>query len=179
MTNFQPLAADEIATDRKNTSVAVSATQRETDRTLVSSIDAGKTLCELSGWKMSNLRLQKVLYIAHMYHLGTKKRPLVKETFEAWMYGPVEPKLYRYCRFYGRNGIPNIFPIGSGVNGNSHEYETLRTINEMTKDISSVKLLKFTHSDKGAWKKVYNGGERGLPIPNDLIEQEHHDQRAG
>ena len=141
----------------------------------VSSINAGKTLCELSGWKMSNLRLQKALYIAHMYHLGTNEGvPLINETFEAWMYGPVEPILYHYCRFYGRRDIPNIFPIMSGVNKDQPEYKSLEKTIRMIEGISSAKLVGFTHSDKGAWKKIYNGGERGLPISNDLIEQEHY-----
>lgn len=56
----------------------------------VSSIDASKTLCELSGWQTSNLRLQKLLYIAHMYYMRGGKGDLVRENFEAWKFGPVE-----------------------------------------------------------------------------------------
>ena len=141
----------------------------------VSSIDAGKTLCEMSGWKMSNLRLQKALYIAHMYHLGTHNgKPLINEKFQAWMYGPVEPVLYHYCRFYGRRNLPNIFPIRSGVAKDKPEHKTLEIITKMIDGISSAKLVGFTHSDKGAWKQIYREGERGDEIPNELIEKEHH-----
>ena len=141
----------------------------------VSSINAGKTLCELSGWRMSNLRLQKALYIAHMYHLGTRNgEPLINETFEAWMYGPVEPKLYNYCKFYGRKDLPNIFPIMSGVSEDEPEYKSLKKTIEMIDGITSGQLVGFTHLEGGAWKQIYKGGERGGAIPNDLIEQEHH-----
>ena len=141
----------------------------------VSSINAGKTLCELSGWSMSNLRLQKALYIAHMYHLGTNNgKPLINETFEAWMYGPVEPVLYHYCKFYGRKYLPNIFPIRSGVKEGTPEYKTLVKTTKMINGISSAKLVGFTHSDKSAWKQIYKEGERGDEIPNNLIEEEHY-----
>ena len=153
----------------------ISRNRQREETMAVSSIDAGKTLCELSGWRMSNLRLQKALYIAHMYHLGTHDgQPLIKETFEAWMYGPVEPKLYNYCKFYGRKDLPNIFPIGAGVSKDKPEYETLERTTKMIDGISSAKLVGFTHSDKGAWKQIYKDGEYGGPIPNDLIEQEHY-----
>jgi len=36
----------------------------------VSASAAAKRMCERSGWTLSNLELQKLLYIAHMFHLG-------------------------------------------------------------------------------------------------------------
>ena len=58
----------------------------------VSALSAGKRLGKHSGWTLSNLAMQKLLYIAHMYHLGMyDATPLVTGHFEAWDYGPVHP----------------------------------------------------------------------------------------
>jgi uncharacterized phage-associated protein len=49
----------------------------------VSVASAAKRLCEKTGWTLSNLELQKILYIAHMFHLGETGQPLVPGHFEA------------------------------------------------------------------------------------------------
>ena len=47
----------------------------------VSALSAAKTFCELRDWKISNLELQKLLYIAQMLHLGRYGTPLISERF--------------------------------------------------------------------------------------------------
>jgi uncharacterized phage-associated protein len=46
------------------------------------------------GLKLSNLKLQKLLYLAHGFLLSEENRPLVKGGFEAWAYGPVSRTAY-------------------------------------------------------------------------------------
>ena len=61
----------------------------------VSSITAGRYACKMSGWTITNLKLQKILYIAHMVYVGrTDGTVLIDEMFEAWDFGPVLPNLY-------------------------------------------------------------------------------------
>ena len=44
---------------------------------------------------IGQLKLQKLVYIAHGYYLAlTGGNPLVNEPFEAWDYGPVNRTLY-------------------------------------------------------------------------------------
>lgn len=144
----------------------------------VSSIDAGKTLCELSGWSMTNLELQKILYIAHMCHLGVHdKKPLINETFEAWTYGPVEPVLYYYVRGFGSNPIDDIFPLSSGTQEGSREYEMLNQTFETVGGWTGAELVSFTHSRKSAWSKVYKPGRLRLPITDDKIKEEYDARR--
>ena len=44
-------------------------------------LQAAKFAAGRSGWTLSNLALQKIIYVAHMLHLGTHGRPLVKGGF--------------------------------------------------------------------------------------------------
>ena len=70
---------------------------------------AAKRLCERSGWSLTNLKLQKLLYISHMFHLGKTGEPLVNGHFEAWDYGPVSPFLYHKVKVFGSSPVENIF----------------------------------------------------------------------
>ena len=140
----------------------------------ISSIDAGKTLCELSGWEVSNFRLQKLLYIADMYYMGrTEGKALIDEDFEAWQYGPVEPMLYRYCKVYGASSIGRIFPKNGGAGDNTPEFEILNEITEAAKGVTDAALVSFTHWEKGAWYEVYKRRKREIIIPRHLIMEEY------
>ncbi|WP_158922985.1 type II toxin-antitoxin system antitoxin SocA domain-containing protein [Acidisphaera sp. S103] len=75
----------------------------------ISTASAAATACKLRNRQLSNLALQKVLYIAHMVHLGRCKDPLVDERFQAWDYGPVLPSLYRPVRMFGSEPVRDIF----------------------------------------------------------------------
>ena len=135
-------------------------------------LSAAKFSCGFSGWSISNLRLQKLLYIAHMYHLWrTKGEPLIDGSFEAWDYGPVQPVLYHKAKIFGADFIENIFRSFSEIQ-DGPEKETLVTTLEALKDTSSAKLIALTHREEGAWAKYYHPGVIGITIPNeDIIEE--------
>jgi uncharacterized phage-associated protein len=54
---------------------------------------------------VSNLALQKLVYFCHVWTLIEHGRPLIKQRFEAWEYGPVLPYLYREFKAYDRSPI--------------------------------------------------------------------------
>lgn len=135
---------------------------------------AAKAVCEMRGWNVSNLALQKILYVAHMVHLGRhgEARPLVLETFEAWNYGPVLPSLYRTLRMFGASPVQDVF-IGAGSpREGSAELTTLREVNEFLAPLSPGQLVDMTHWQEGAWAKHYRPGVMHVPIPNHAIAEE-------
>src|SRR5690554_2036795 len=77
----------------------------------VTALQAAKRACEASGWKLTNLQLQKILYIAQMVYAGKNsgKRLITGDDFEAWDYGPVLPSLYHRVSAFGSGSIKNIF----------------------------------------------------------------------
>jgi uncharacterized phage-associated protein len=126
---------------------------------------------------INQMKLQKMLYFAHGYHLILYKKPLIKEIFQAWKYGPVIPSVYHSCKIYGSgdiidtsyfisiNGEPNLKLIDS---------ESLNTINitwEILKDISGLALSSWTHTEGSPWIKHYIEGVNDIPIPNKDIEE--------
>ncbi len=143
------------------------------DDVAVSSIDAGKTLCELSGWAVSNLQLQKILYLAHMLHLGRFRKPLINDGFQAWEYGPVAPNLYHRVKGFGSLPIEKMIFWEKGVVEGSTQFDLLHETMTALKNLTGAQLVSLTHWEKGAWYQRYRGGKRGIPMPDDLIKEEY------
>ena len=47
------------------------------------------------------LKVQKLVYFAHGWHLAFLSQPFILEDVEAWKYGPVVPELYRDFKKFG------------------------------------------------------------------------------
>ena len=142
-------------------------------------LSAAKFYCEFSGWSTPNLRLQKILYIAHMCHLGqTEGEPLIDGNFESWDYGPVHPVLYREAKIFGADPVGNIFRSFPEIEDGA-EKETLVTALKILKGFSGTRLVALTHRRDGAWAKNYHSGA-GTAIPNeDIIEEYKELIKAG
>jgi uncharacterized phage-associated protein len=55
--------------------------------------------------KISNKKLQKLVYYAQAWTLALTNRPLFSEKIEAWIHGPAIPPLYRKFKKYGSKPI--------------------------------------------------------------------------
>lgn len=144
----------------------------------VNSLSAARTLCELREWKLSNLELQKLLYLAEMYNLGMYGQPLLNDDFEAWDYGPVVPEVYARARGFGSGPIPNVFHWVSSVAADTRDYAMLKEIASQAKRFTAGQLVNITHWSRGAWAKHYKSGTRGIRIPKSDIRQEYLDRAA-
>lgn len=137
----------------------------------ISTPAAARAVCELRDWQVSNLALQKILYVAHMVHLGRNGTPLLPESFEAWDYGPVLPSLYRQVRMFGAQPVKDVFydarPLPEGA-----EKATLKEVVPFLSSFTPGQLVNLTHWQNGAWAKVYRPNMRGIIIPNEAIADE-------
>lgn len=143
-------------------------------------IHIAKKLCEISNWSITNLQLQKLLYIASMLYAKNSHR-LIDEDFEAWHYGPVVPEVYDKTRFYGADIIKHIF------DDNKYRYydpkhekqvdEFLRSTWEQLKNTTTATLVAITHWEEGAWAKNYDPEYKRI-IPFQDILQEYKDRDA-
>ncbi|MEN2988994.1 type II toxin-antitoxin system antitoxin SocA domain-containing protein [Tistrella sp. BH-R2-4] len=141
----------------------------------VDTLSAAKHLCEKSHWSLSNLKLQKVLYIAHMMHLGQFGMPLINGYFEAWDYGPVEPKLYHHVKAFGREPVGPVFGLVADVSDPVASDVLDRTFDRLS-NMTPGQLVGVTHWERGAWARYYNPRVRGVLIPNDAIRSEYRER---
>ncbi|GAW34197.1 hypothetical protein RA2_01242 [Roseovarius sp. A-2] len=135
---------------------------------------AAQYICEKSGWSLTQLSLQKILYIAHMVHMGRERGPLVDGHFEAWDYGPVHPKLYQKVKAFGAKPIPNVFWSKEEI-----DEDTKAILDEACENLldkSPADLVRNTHWEGGAWAKHYLPKARNVQIPSSAIMDEYRNR---
>lgn len=141
----------------------------------ISPLPAAKHLCQKSGWTLCNLDLQKMIYMAQMFHLGKHDQPLVKGRFVACDYGPIHPVVYKRLRMFGSKPIKNIFRGIEPVEEQACSI-TLDVAYDALSDRRPSSLVAMTHDDNGAWARNYRAG-RCAVIPNAHILAEYRMKR--
>ncbi|WP_425963765.1 Panacea domain-containing protein [Rhizobium nepotum] len=145
---------------------------------MISTSSAAKHLCDISGWRLSNLQLQKMLYLADMVHVGTRGSRMIDENFEAWDYGPVLPSLYHSVKAFGSKSVPNVFWGARSIQGTA-EAAVLQEAWDNLQSMSPGELVENTHWAKGAWAKRYVPGAKGIKISTDDMIDEYRNRTAG
>jgi len=134
---------------------------------------ASKFICEAGDWKVSNLQLQKILYLAQMVYLGQEGERLCDTEFEAWDHGPVSPRLYRQVRMFGAGPVQDVFYDARPFAASSKRREILADACRDLLPMRPGQLVEITHWKKGAWAKYYVPGAKGTRIPDDAIAREY------
>lgn len=124
---------------------------------------------------LTNMQLQKLVYIAHGYCLAMLGQPLFYNNVHAFEWGPVIPKLYKQLRRYGAGNITeeistNDEPIISPM----PEMAIIRGVWNSYGNFSGPKLSTITHREGTPWSITWKDNQFGV-IDNDLIA-EHYRQ---
>jgi uncharacterized phage-associated protein len=144
----------------------------------VSSATAARYACKMAAWSLTNLKLQKILYLAHMVFVGrTNGLLLIDEPFEAWDFGPVLPSLYHRVKIFGNSPIRDVFSDADYPEGTT-EGKLIAEACEHLSRKSAGELVAMTHWPDGAWAKNYRKGVYGVLIPAADILQEFKDRMA-
>ena len=132
-----------------------------------------------TGIELTPMKLIKLVYVAHGWHLGLYKKPLIGERIEAWQYGPVIPTIYEYFKYYGAGQIESLYyeSIGDKLVAPELKEEEksvfLERIWDVYKNYNGLELSFLTHRTGTPWDKVWNTpnnkGQFGLAIPNEMI----------
>jgi uncharacterized phage-associated protein len=62
-------------------------------------------IAEKAGQRLTPMKLQKLVYFAHGWHLGLTGEPLLDEEIQAWSFGPVVRSVYNAFRDCGGDEI--------------------------------------------------------------------------
>ena len=136
-----------------------------------------KFICERGSWRITNLQLQKIIYMAQMIHMGRNDGArLANADFEAWDYGPVEPTLYHKVKMFGAEPIENVFYDARRFRPDDPRRDILIEVCDNLLTKRPGELVDITHWSGGAWAKHYVPGARGIPIPDNDISREYHDR---
>jgi len=138
---------------------------------------------ERRGIAITNLQLQKLLYLAHGVMLRNEGVPLVTENFEAWDYGPVSRSAYHAFKLAGdgpirfrakrinprtREELPLPDDLGSVAN------DVVDGVVEQFGTWPAGELVELTHSAGSPWTVTIEQSRSklniGMIISNDLIQ---------
>ncbi len=144
----------------------------------VNSSSAARYLCAISGWNLSHLKLQKILYIAHMVFVGRNGgSPLVDEEFEAWDYGPILPSIYHRLKGFGNSPVKDVFRDAPVIEGTG-EGDLIREAYEHLRYKEPAELVAITYRPGGAWSNNHRSGRKHITIPNVDILDEYRNKLA-
>lgn len=107
-----------------------------------------------AGQEITPMKMQKLVYIAHGWHLAIHGEPLIDEPVEAWRYGPVIPSLFQAFRKYGASPIAeHVDGVGRHALDNVNT-QTLDDVMEAYGEMSAIDLMRLTHADDSPWSSV-------------------------
>jgi uncharacterized phage-associated protein len=126
-----------------------------------------------SGRRLTNMQLQKLVYIAHGYTLAILHKPLVWQSVEAWRYGPVIKDLYHSLREYGAGIVTQPIPILSAGSLSETHCVIIATVEDAYSRFTGPQLSTMTHKAGTPWAKIYSPSSNwdSEIIPDPLIEE--------
>lgn len=153
-------------------------------------------LGQRNGVEISPMKLQKLIYFSHGWHLAVTDKPLIDEQIEAWQYGPVVPTLFHDLKKYGNQSISEPIMEYRNLNtesvkewafevvepsmdqgGTSEELEMAKAVIDKSWEeygkLSAVRLSNMSHEVGGPWDKVmgmYGGNPpKSTDIPESIM----------
>ncbi|NQS97029.1 MAG: SocA family protein [candidate division Zixibacteria bacterium] len=120
--------------------------------------------------EISPMKMQKLIYYAHGWHLAIYDKPLLNELIEAWRYGPVIPSVYHEFKEFGNEQITKYatdFDIENFSFNPPHLPEDakiiplLKKIWEIYGKFKAIKLSNMTHQPGTPWAETW--GNDGVP----------------
>ena len=100
------------------------------------------------GIRVSNLKLQKLLYYCQAWHLAITGYPLFQERIEAWVHGPVVPLVFGSFKNYRWGDIP--VPASASIESGSEELPIVDHVSEVLDvygSMSGPALERLTHRE--------------------------------
>ncbi len=140
------------------------------------------------GEQLTPMKLQKLVYYSHGWHLGLDQGPLCDEEVEAWQWGPVFPSLYHAVKHWGNLPIaepvrlPRVFPITGKIDAlfttprlseSEHRFEMalIRRVWDVYGHLTAIGLSRMTHEEGSPWVLARDGNRRGVVISEDSMRK--------
>ena len=132
---------------------------------------------------IDQMKLQKLVFYAHAWHLGFGNGPLFENDVEAWPWGPVIREVYDQTRDFGRAPVTSrlwqfarlgeAFDVATPAGVGPDQEPFIRSVWDTLKGYTGVQLSNSTHAPGEPWTIIAEKVGTGTKplIPNDLIEQ--------
>lgn len=122
---------------------------------------------------ISNMSLQKLLFIANGAYLAETGNPLINEPIEVWPYGPVVKNVYHAFKEYGNTEIQQLpalyYLMTSDKNLDDTANEAIEFVLKVASKLDAIQLSNWTHLPGSPWSKA-NDLRKSI-IPNEFMEE--------
>jgi len=142
---------------------------------------------EEEGARLTQMKLQKLVYIGYGWALALLNRRVFEEQIEAWQHGPVIPSLYHEFKHFGSSPItnkaveynfdseqifchPKVDASDEGLNF------VLEKAWDTYKHFNAWALRNKTHEPNTPWAMIYDPKVSGKVIPPDLIREYYRNE---
>lgn len=125
-------------------------------------------LTRQQGKQLTNMQLQKLVFLAQGYALAVQGNPIHNHDTRAWQWGPVIPKLYKSLQKFGSNVVTEDLKAEDVIDDNSDEARIIKAVLEAYGDRSGSELLAITHQANTPWSKTWEKKQFSI-IDNALI----------
>lgn len=178
MGNFERNAGAKGTEGRETQRDCAQGSKREVGVMPVRLDSAARYLCEKSGWSLSNLKLQKLLYLAQVEHASQNNgERLIAEPFQAWDYGPVVPRLYQKLKMFGAGPVENVFYSAKSIRSESPSDRSLANTWDQFGDADPGKLIEVSHWERGGWAARYQPGIKDEIRHADIVTEAENRER--
>ena len=135
---------------------------------------------------ITQLKLIKLVYIAHGWNLALAGEPLYDEPVQAWKHGPVIPSVYHEFKHFGRRTVDQLAEHRN-LDTMAADYPEIPKSDATTQKIlnlvwnayrkfSGEALIEKTHEEGSPWSQTFEANVRYSVIQDELIRK-HFEER--
>ena len=122
-------------------------------------------IAEGEGCALTNMQLQKLVYIAHGYCLALLNEPLIYNDVKAWQYGPVYPKLYKKLSKFGAGKVCGRIHHEKGESPSTEQKEIIDAVWKVYGRMTGGKLSALTHQPGSPWSQTWSSAPHTTIAP--------------
>jgi uncharacterized phage-associated protein len=122
-------------------------------------------LANESGKPLTNMQLQKLVFIAHGFTLAILDRPLYHKDTHAWQFGPVIPNLYKALQKYGNGFVKDSIETDDSLDEDSPEMGIIKAVWKSYGHMTGAQLSSLTHKPGTPWSITWAEKQFGVIQP--------------
>ncbi|MGK0176166.1 MAG: putative phage-associated protein [Lentimonas sp.] len=134
-------------------------------------------MAEQLGGLLTNMQLQKLVYIANGFHLGFTGKPLTFDKIHAWQFGPVIPCLYKTLQKFGNGPVTGRLNAEDTIPGDSFAFKVIDQVWQAYGRMSGSKLSALTHLPGSPWHKTWERDENRFGVISVEMIADHYRER--
>ncbi|MCX8519521.1 MAG: DUF4065 domain-containing protein [Methylophilaceae bacterium] len=135
------------------------------------------TLAQEQQKTLTNMQVQKLVFLAQGYCLALFDKPIHYHNTHAWQFGPVIPRLYKALQQYGNGNVERQLDVKEEddvISKDSREMKVVRAVFKAFGHYTAGQLSNLTHQPNTPWERTWKK-ERFSIIDNELMASFYKD----